>query len=134
TLYKLCFQNSRPHVALEEFFELISAVRIGVLVQNTTIASLADFVGAFGTEATELFDNFMAILRDEHFLPGFEEQLDSGPGIGQQTRGRARGFKYTGRGRETVARHAAAIDVEHGDRRGIKRIMLAGINMDEPPD
>jgi hypothetical protein len=76
-----------------------------------------------------MLDDVLAVTGDEHFLIGFEEELDPLPRIGDQARRSAGRLEDACSGREADVRHAVASDVEHRQRGAVERIMLVREHM-----
>src|SRR3954451_7742919 len=70
-------------------------------------------------------------MGDENLVAWFEKSADALPGIRDHTGTSARRLEDAGRRRKTGAGHAVPVDVEHCQRAGVHRIVIARVHMSD---
>src|SRR4029453_2117348 len=90
---------------------------------------LSNQTGLVRRESAQMLDHLVAIVDSETLMPRVEKQLQTFPGIRNQTGSGPRCLKDARRWRKTIARHALTIDFQDAQRCAIKGIVVAGIDV-----
>src|SRR5690349_3787180 len=101
------------------------SVGVGMLRQNAPASSVRYPVSVRSAELYQCLRDVLSVVGHEDLAAGLEELIDSLPGIAEETRTGAGGFKDTGRWREPIARHAVTIDVKGDAPRAEEGVVLA---------
>lgn len=119
---------------MDRLLKVHCSMGIGVIGQRAAAGGLANSRGLFGGEGLKSPGDFIAVVGDEDFLPGFKKLVDAREIIGDQAGGGAGGFEDARGGRKAEIGHALAADVQDGARSAVERIVVGGSDMTEPMD